>query len=153
MGYAQLIERQSPREAIHLRAVRVILSEAERMAAIVKKIGKITKYETTDYVGTARMLDLDRSVSAESDPAVPLAADDYQTGEFYAVTPGTEGGRQPTLAELRELDPGGSLALGGPFDGGPFGREDLASPAECGDEDTGPHAALPRERPLFEGER
>jgi hypothetical protein len=61
MGYAQLIQRQSDREAAHLRAVGVILSEAERMAGIVKKIGKITKYETTDYVGTARMLDLDRA--------------------------------------------------------------------------------------------
>src|SRR6185436_5527205 len=58
MGYAQLIERQSADKAAqHLRAVGVILSEAERMAGIVKKIGKITKYETTDYVGSARMLD------------------------------------------------------------------------------------------------
>src|SRR5438067_8819087 len=51
MGYAQLIERQSEKQAVHLRAVSVILSETERMAGIVKKIGKITKYETTDYVG------------------------------------------------------------------------------------------------------
>ena len=155
MGYAQLIERQSQRDAIHLRAVRVILSEAERMASLVKKIGKITKYETTDYVGTARMLDLERSASAESDPAVPLAADDYQTGEFYAVPPG-DGGRQPTLAELRDLDPEGQLA---PAGGSPFGapdpaaREDLTAPVEYGDEDTGPLAALPRDRSLFEGER
>jgi PAS domain S-box-containing protein len=56
MGYTQLIERQSAKDAQHLRAVKVILSEAERMAGIVKKIGKITKYETTDYVGSARML-------------------------------------------------------------------------------------------------
>jgi signal transduction histidine kinase len=46
MGYAQLIQRQSEKQAAHLRAVGVILSEAERMAGIVKKIGKITKYET-----------------------------------------------------------------------------------------------------------
>jgi len=37
------------------------------MAEIVRKIGKITKYETKTYVGRARILDLDRSVG-ESDP-------------------------------------------------------------------------------------
>ena len=85
MGYAQLIERQSEKQATHLRAVGVILSEAERMASIVKKIGKITKYETTDYVGSARMLDLDRASRGESDPAIPLPADESQTGEFHAA--------------------------------------------------------------------
>ncbi len=98
MGYAQLIERQSAKDAAHLRAVGVILSESERMAGIVKKIGKITKYETTDYVGSARMLDLDRA-APESDPAIPLPADDSQTGEFHAVV-------QPDLkqhANLAEL--------------------------------------------------
>ena len=61
------------------------MSEAERMAGIVKKIGKITKYETTDYVGTAKMLDLDRA--AASDSAIPIEAQesDDKTGEFTAV--------------------------------------------------------------------
>jgi len=91
MGYAQLIERQSAKDAAHLRAVGIILSEAERMAGIVKKIGKITKYETTDYVGSARIFDLDRA-AAESDPAIPIAVGednpaDERTGEFHAATP------------------------------------------------------------------
>jgi PAS domain S-box-containing protein len=91
MGYAQLIQRQSEKQAAHLRAVGVILSEAERMAGIVKKIGKITKYETTDYVGSARMLDLDRaSASGEGDAAIPQPADDSQTGEFHASSPSNE---------------------------------------------------------------
>jgi PAS domain S-box-containing protein len=63
MGYAQLIQRQSQEGASHLRAVGIILSEAERMADIVKKIGRITKYETTEYVGTASIIDLDRSAA------------------------------------------------------------------------------------------
>jgi len=115
MGYTQLIERQSAKDAAHLRAVKVILSEAERMAGIVKKIGKITKYETTDYVGSARMLDLDRAAPDSSpaidlpddanEPAIPqVTADDSQTGEFHAVTPGTERAMQPSIAELAELD-------------------------------------------------
>jgi signal transduction histidine kinase len=104
MGYAGLIERQSPPDATHRRAVAVILSEAERMAGIVKKIGKITKYETTDYVGNARMLDLERA-APESDPGIPIAADDSQTGEFHAVAPPASAvaAMQPSLADLRDL--------------------------------------------------
>jgi PAS domain S-box-containing protein len=101
MGYAGLIERQSAKDAGHLRAVAVILSEAERMAGIVKKIGKITKYETTDYVGGARMLDLERA-APESDPAIPIAADDSLTGEFRAVAPGYAV-LSPSAADLRDL--------------------------------------------------
>jgi signal transduction histidine kinase len=88
IGYAQLIERTAQdKAAAHLRAVGVILSEAERMAGIVKKIGKITKYETTDYVGSAKMLDLDRA-AADSMDAIPVQQDnpeDHETGEFEAV--------------------------------------------------------------------
>jgi PAS domain S-box-containing protein len=156
--YAQLIERQSVKDAVHLRSVRVILSEAERMAGIVKKIGKITKYETTDYVGTARMLDLDRASSSavDADPGVPVATDDYATGEFHAVTPGPDDLLQPSLAELRELDRAGTQGDG---EESPFGtpelaeRDDLTSPtAELGDEDTGPLPPSARGRALFEGE-
>jgi hypothetical protein len=39
----------------------VIESEADRMAEIVRKIGKITKYETKSYVGKQKILDLDRA--------------------------------------------------------------------------------------------
>ena len=104
MGYAQLIQRQSDKDAAHLRAVGVIMSEAERMAGIVKKIGRITKYETTEYVGSAKMLDLDRA-APDSMPAIPVALDDRQTGEFRAATPGPDV-IQPSLAELVELDKG-----------------------------------------------
>jgi len=112
MGYAQLIERQTDKtaetEPAHLRAVKIILAEAERMAGIVKKIGKITKYETTDYVGSARMLDLDRA-AADSAEAIPLAevlGEESKTGEFAAVAPGAEVVREaaPTLADLVELE-------------------------------------------------
>jgi PAS domain S-box-containing protein len=76
IGYSQLVQRQSPADAAHLRPVGVILAEAERMADIVKKIGRITKYETIDYVGSARMLDLDRSTSL---PAVESPHDEAPT--------------------------------------------------------------------------
>jgi len=61
MGYAELLKRRLEPETAALAAAEVIFSEAERMAEIVRKIGKITKYETKSYVGHARILDLDRS--------------------------------------------------------------------------------------------
>jgi hypothetical protein len=45
--------------------VDIIYREAERMAEIVRKIGKITRYETKSYVGAARILDLDKASSHE----------------------------------------------------------------------------------------
>ena len=92
IGYAQLIQRQSDKDAAHLRPVGIMLAEAERMASIVKKIGRITKYETTDYIGSAKMLDLDRA-AAESNDGIPIESiepDEGKTGEFAAVLPGAE---------------------------------------------------------------
>jgi signal transduction histidine kinase len=109
IGYVQLIQRQSPKEAQHQRAAGIILSEAERMAEIVKKIGHITKYETTDYVGTARMIDLDRATSRmQALEAVPQDVDDNQTGEFSAVAgpaapADTDVPRTPSLGDLGDL--------------------------------------------------
>jgi PAS domain S-box-containing protein len=68
LGYGALVFRRSfDQPAVH-SATGVIIDEAERMAAIVRKIGKITRYETKSYVGAARILDLDRS-SEETSPA------------------------------------------------------------------------------------
>lgn len=69
LGYAELIQRQSPPDAEHLRAVAVIREQAERMADIVKKIGRITRYETMPYVGGASIIDLERSTAGDIDLA------------------------------------------------------------------------------------
>jgi len=82
MGYAQLIQRQSPPEAPHLRAVGVILAEAERMAGIVRKVGRITKYETTAYVGSTRIFDLDRAAGESTPSMVIPGANGNQESEF-----------------------------------------------------------------------
>ena len=50
-------------------AAGIILQEGERMADIVRKIGKITRYETKSYVGAAKILDLDRSCDDDSKQA------------------------------------------------------------------------------------
>jgi PAS domain S-box-containing protein len=61
LGYAELLRKTLGEDARGLRYVETILQETERMAEIVKKIGRLTKYETTRYVGSAQILDLDRS--------------------------------------------------------------------------------------------
>jgi hypothetical protein len=75
MGYAELLKRRLERDSSAYAAAEVIFNEAERMAEIVRKIGKITRYETKSYVGRARILDLDRSAPS-STPHVdePLAS-------------------------------------------------------------------------------
>ncbi|MCG3173362.1 MAG: Regulator of RpoS [Myxococcota bacterium] len=71
MGYAELMLKRLPPEDRNRRAAEAIFREAERLADIVKKIGRITKYETTSYVGQTRILDLDKA--AQSDETPPSA--------------------------------------------------------------------------------
>jgi PAS domain S-box-containing protein len=60
MGYAELLVRKLDDSSPGYRAAQVIHSETQRMAEIVRKIGRLTRYETKSYVGEARILDLDR---------------------------------------------------------------------------------------------
>ncbi len=39
------------------------------MAEIVRKIGKITRYETKSYVGATKILDLDAAIESGEDAA------------------------------------------------------------------------------------
>lgn len=61
MGYAELLLRKVGEEDPHHRGLMTIYTEAERMAEIVRKIGRITHYETKSYVGSTKILDLERS--------------------------------------------------------------------------------------------
>jgi PAS domain S-box-containing protein len=65
MGYAELLMRKIGADAPAYRAASVIQSEAQRMAEIVRKIGRLTRYETKSYVGEQRILDLDRASEDE----------------------------------------------------------------------------------------
>ncbi|MEM7436942.1 MAG: histidine kinase dimerization/phospho-acceptor domain-containing protein, partial [Myxococcota bacterium] len=66
MAYAELLLRQSEPGSTGAKAAQVLIREAERMAEIVRKIGKITKYETTSYVGHQKIFDLDRAADSSS---------------------------------------------------------------------------------------
>jgi PAS domain S-box-containing protein len=74
MGYSELLKRRLERGSGAYSAAEVIFNEAERMAEIVRKIGRITRYETKSYVGQARILDLERSAPSSGRPVdAPLA--------------------------------------------------------------------------------
>jgi PAS domain S-box-containing protein len=65
IGYAELLRRQLEGNPQLSNAAGVIISESERMAEIVRKVGKITKYETKSYVGGAKILDLEKASGGE----------------------------------------------------------------------------------------
>lgn len=62
LACAELLKRSSAIEDPRLqRATQIVSTEVERMAEIVKKIGSLTRYETKDYVGEQRILDIERA--------------------------------------------------------------------------------------------
>ena len=104
-NYATLLRRllQSGTPA----CAEVIEGEAERMAEIVRKIGKITKYETKSYVGKQKILDLDRA-SEENVPAAkpaPLENDSHEVvlGGRSPEPSGSAGDAEPRPKPLQVL--------------------------------------------------
>jgi len=71
IGYAELLRRKLEQHPELAHAASVIVSESERMAEIVRKVGKITKYETKSYVGAAKILDLERATEVETEDLPP----------------------------------------------------------------------------------
>ena len=61
LGYAEIMRRRVKMGQPVQREAEAIANEAERMAEIVRKIGKITKYETKAYVGEAKIIDIELS--------------------------------------------------------------------------------------------
>jgi PAS domain S-box-containing protein len=78
MGYAQLLKRQFQGSNDRtFRAVDTIFRQSQRMADIVRKIGRITRYETKEYIGDTRIIDLARAVATmdESADSIDESAD------------------------------------------------------------------------------
>jgi hypothetical protein len=96
MAYAELLMRkldppkEGDEESPVWSAAKVIFTQAERMAEIVRKIGKITRYETKSYVGRARILDLDRA-TGESDEASPQSGSGPRSSSPQIDVPSEKG--------------------------------------------------------------
>jgi signal transduction histidine kinase len=71
MGYAELLKRKLNESDPSFKAAETIHREASRMADIVKRIGRITKYETKQYVGNARIIDLAAASPGDSQDRAP----------------------------------------------------------------------------------
>jgi PAS domain S-box-containing protein len=61
MGCIELLNRRMGPDNPHQHTFDTIVRETERMAEIVRKIGKITRYETKAYVGSTQILDLEKA--------------------------------------------------------------------------------------------
>jgi PAS domain S-box-containing protein len=72
LGYAEMLKgRIAESDARLRRPIDTIFAQAERMAEIVRKIGRVTKYEIKRYGANTDMIDLNRA----SDPTtIPTAA-------------------------------------------------------------------------------
>jgi PAS domain S-box-containing protein len=67
VAYAEMLTRKLEPSTPLQDAANVITDQAERMADIVRRIGRITHYETKSYVGSTEILDLDKA-SEEPEP-------------------------------------------------------------------------------------
>jgi C4-dicarboxylate-specific signal transduction histidine kinase len=67
LGYTEMAKRKLRNQDVEEvnRILEIILSETERMADIVRKIGRVTRYETKSYVGGQRIVDFERSSEPE----------------------------------------------------------------------------------------
>lgn len=64
LGYAELLGRRIDDDD-NRRAVETMQNEAKRIADVVKKIGRLTDYRTKEYVGGARIVDLESASEPE----------------------------------------------------------------------------------------
>lgn len=66
LSYSELLQRKCTQPDV-VTAASVIVGQAQRMAEIVRRIGRITRYETKAYVGGASILDLDKAAHTKGD--------------------------------------------------------------------------------------
>ena len=84
LGYAEMLKRRiNQDDALLTKPVEVVFREAERMAGIVKKIGRITKHETKNYGAQTTMMDLERATKGEESDSV----EDLQRADTFTEIP------------------------------------------------------------------
>lgn len=68
LGYTELLLKHIPVDEEQCqKAAKTIHQEAERMAEIIRKIASISTYQTKEYVGKAKILDLDKAAKQPPD--------------------------------------------------------------------------------------
>jgi signal transduction histidine kinase len=97
LAYAEMLQGRLEAGTREQGYAKTIVAESERIKEIVRKIGKITKYETKAYVGSQRILDLDKATEDEqrrtssTPPRRPSDQPDTLPPPQQAAVPGTGG--------------------------------------------------------------
>jgi PAS domain S-box-containing protein len=115
LGYAEMLKsRVAERDDRLRRPIDTIFKQAERMAEIVRKIGRITKYETRRYGLNVDIIDIDRASDVgedDDDPRVdqtPTEGGPPSPRPDEAVTTPPVAARQP---EPARAEPSSGVAL------------------------------------------
>jgi PAS domain S-box-containing protein len=82
LGYAELLRKIVSEDQDASRPIDRVYAEAQRIADIVRKIGRITEYKTKEYVGGTRIVDLDEASQAEEIAGVTPLPSDVHTREL-----------------------------------------------------------------------
>lgn len=61
MGHTQLLMLEVPEDDPHTETLQRIYQQVERLGSITRKLMRITHYETREYVGGTRIVDLDKA--------------------------------------------------------------------------------------------
>jgi len=67
MASAAMLRRVGDNESERSRLLDAIENESDRMASIIRKLSKVTKYQTKKYVGEAKIVDLEGASDDESE--------------------------------------------------------------------------------------
>lgn len=168
MAAVSLLRRRLGESSGQSDTIDTLLAETERMAQIVRKVGRITHYETKAYVGSTRILDLDAAArSEELAPSIvdlnPFDAEDREDHEdtFVGRTlaleavdpdPTPTGAKEPIPADPAPESPvpgdvvarlrSGAASSVPPPAAPPEARADPSEGAEGPKEDTQPRAVF-----------
>lgn len=93
LGYVDYLRRQfAEGDELH-RVVSTIYDDTSRIAEVVRKIGRVTRYRTRDYAGGEQIVDLDEASSVEEVDEIPEVDeinDQKRTAEIDRITPGEQ---------------------------------------------------------------
>ena len=138
---AEMLRRQSDEDAPYMRYVDGIVEQIERIASIVRRIGRITKYETKQYMPGTIILDLDKSAPIESDSGVSMLMSETAPGPVhdYDYAPDVELADDSEITLARDVPDVHAL--------GDAGDDETNNPTgRAGDEDDAPEEKTPARR-------
>lgn len=106
---AEMLRRQAEDGAPYMRYIDSIVEQIDRIGSIVRRIGKITRYETKQYMPGTWIVDLDKSAPIDVDGAgaahlpEPVPEPVSETSYGYGYAPDAELADDSEITLAREL--------------------------------------------------